>query len=163
MDTSDEEFNENWEFAISEVIVSLDDKVCKKKEVIQEQLCDLDKFRNYLSERKQRLTRTGQHKISKLNHQTNDSLSKSFDQGDNMTNFINNKHLKKSVKWDEWNLKSKVDLTEEIEFFIKDINSVSSPKHWSESRNIRQAEIRRSVSTDNKMNFSSLLSKNSVC
>ena len=116
MDTSDEEFNENWEFAISEVIVSLDDKVCKKKEVIQEQLCDLDKFRNYLSERKQRLTRTGQHKISKLNHQTNDALSKSFDQGDNMTNFINNKHLKKSVKWDEWNLKSKVDLTEEIEF-----------------------------------------------
>ena len=116
LNTSDDEFRENWEFAISEVIVNLEDKINKKKELIQKQLCDLDHFRNYLSDRKQNLTRTGQHKITKLNHEENDVLSKSFDQGVHQLRNSKDRNLKKSVKWDEWNLNPKVDLTEEIIF-----------------------------------------------
>lgn len=116
LNTSDQEFRENWEFAISEVIVSLEDKINKKKDLIQEQLWDLDKFRDYIGNRKQNLTRTGQHKLSKLNQKDSEVLSKSFDQGVHEFKASRNKGSKKSVKWDECSLNPKVDLTEEIIF-----------------------------------------------
>ena len=46
--------------------------------------------------------------------------------------------------------------------FIKEIDSAASPRFHSENRNARQPELRRSISTDNKMNHSSIISNNIV-
>jgi hypothetical protein len=98
MNDSQSNFEENWEFAITEAIVNLEDKINTQKQIIQSKLYSLDEFMDRQNDHFFEVQKNMTHK---LNHvplqQSNDQfMSKSFDYGSKRTGIKKNVQFKDS-------------------------------------------------------------------
>lgn len=110
INTTNSNFEENWELAITEVIVNLEEKINTKKTMIQKQLKDLDSvvadsIDNLPFEVQKNMTQ--KHSYVRLDKE-NSFITKSFDQAKGRN------QSKKSVKWQDE--RSKVDISEDLQF-----------------------------------------------
>lgn len=108
---SDDNLEENWEFAITEVIVNLEDKIGQKKELIQTQLEDLDAF--YFPVEAVQEEVISQMAFSTWNN-TSIFMSRSFDNDQSM---INDHSKEKWVKGHYENSKSDMQLMDGVNLF----------------------------------------------
>jgi hypothetical protein len=155
IDQAEENFEENWEFAITEVIVNLEDKIKNKKNSIQNQLDDLDKF--YVTvEQDNKLAVIKEQAFP--SHKTGSFMSMSFDNG-NLKRTAKSK--RKSVKFEDESRKSKVDITEEMNF-LKSINSELSQSENSNSMPTNPKEFNEESKYEKYLNSSNALQNKSV-
>lgn len=130
-DISDSEgnFEDNWEFAITEVIVNLEEKINAKKETIQKQLTDLEYLETHSEEAISVFEGIEVISETPMIKKNDAFMSKSFDNTSiHSKSKIEGK--KKTVQWKDDSSTSKVDVTDEL-MFLKSVNSEISPRFVS--------------------------------